>query len=264
MPNPFPGVDPFLEVTDLWVGFHNTLVGDFGKLLNPGLLPRGYIAVVEKRVDLVDSPAGPSDDRHPDLLVTTGGQTRSLAAAESAAAVMELETVKVTLPSYESVPVAFINIRSLPGRELVTVIELLSPANKTGGSRGDYRAKRAALLSSAVNLVEIDLLLVGRRPDVIGTIPPGEFCVLVSRGDRRPDCEAGAWSIRRSLPRLMIPLRAGERDATLDLAAAYSMTYEGGAYDLIIPYDRPLAGALSAADSAWVADRLAERVTPGK
>ena len=263
MANPFPGVDPFVETTDLWVGFHNTLIGDFGKLLNPDLVPRGYVAIVEKRVDLVDPPNRPDEDRRPDLAVTGLNRgaipTAESATVESSTAVMDVETATVTLPAYESVPTAYVNIRSLPGRQLVTVIELLSPSNKTGGSRGDYTAKRAALLASDVNLVEIDLLLVGRRPDVVGAVPAGDFCAFVSRGDRRPRCQAFAWSIRRTLPRLPIPLKPGDGDAVLDLSTAYKMTYDGGAFDVIVPYDRPPAGPLSEADRAWVTQKLAAR-----
>jgi hypothetical protein len=192
-------------------------------------------------------------------MVTAGSGTRRQPPVRSAVAVMEVETARVTLPTYESVPVAYINIRSLPDRELVTAIEVLSPSNKTGSGRGEYMGRRASILSSDVNLVEIDLLLVGRRPEVIGDIPPGDFCALVSRGGLRPNCDASAWSIRRTLPRLGIPLRSGEDDVVLDLAAAYAMTYQGGAYDMIIPYDKPLAGPLSDADRQWVAERLAAR-----
>lgn len=54
----------------------------------------------------------------------------------------------------------YIAIVSLPSRELVTVIELLSPTNKRVGADGrrEYLRKREQILQSAVHLVEIDLL----------------------------------------------------------------------------------------------------------
>ncbi len=56
MPNPFPGVNPHIEaIADLWVGFHNVLIGDMSKLLNADLVSRGYAAVVDKRVELVET-----------------------------------------------------------------------------------------------------------------------------------------------------------------------------------------------------------------
>ena len=39
-----------------------------------------------------------------------------------------------------------------------------------------------------------------------------------------------------------VPLRPGDADARLDLAAAYALTYDGGPFDVILPYDRPLPG----------------------
>ena len=39
MPNPFPGVDPYIEAANLWPGFYNLLIGDFCRLLNRMLKP---------------------------------------------------------------------------------------------------------------------------------------------------------------------------------------------------------------------------------
>ena len=59
--------------------------------------------------------------------------------------------------------VPFLEIRDRLGRELITVVELLSPANKRGGAdREQYVAKREQLLKSAAHFVEIDLLRGGR------------------------------------------------------------------------------------------------------
>ena len=265
MSNPFPGVDPYVELTDLWVGFHNTLIGDFSKLLNPYLVPRGYAATVDKRVDLTNVPADDSDERLPDVSVAGLRRPFGYTSADpgpTATAVLDVEPATVTLPRYESTPVAYLNVRRLPNRELVTVIELLSPSNKVGRTRRDYLVQRAAVLSTAVNLVEVDLILAGRRPPVIGDVPAGEYGAVVSRSEDRPECQAYAWSIRRPLPRLPIPLRPGEPEVTLDLAAAYATTYDGGAFDVLVPRDQPLPGPLSDADRAWAAERAAAMARP--
>ena len=259
MPNPFPGVDPYVELTDLWVGFQNTLISDFSKLLNPFLRNRGYAAIVEKRVDLADVHLDDGYERRPDVAIAGLRDPIPWTPSPNSSgtlAVAEARSTKVTLPNYESVPVAYLNIRRLPGRELVSVIELLSPSNKVGRTRRDYLTKRVALLSTSFNLVEIDLLLAGRRPPVIGDVPAGDLCAFVCRGEERPDCQAFAWSIRDRLPTLPVPLRPGEDEVPLDLAAAYTMTYDGGAFDTLVPYDEPLPGPLSDADRAWVAERV--------
>jgi hypothetical protein len=59
--------------------------------------------------------------------------------------------------------VPFLEIRDRQSRELITVVELLSPANKRAGAdREQYMAKREELLKSAAHFVEIDLLRGGR------------------------------------------------------------------------------------------------------
>ena len=139
---------------------------------------------------------------------------------------------------------------------MFTSIELLSPTNKIAPGRGDYCAKRAALLRGTASLVEIDLPLAGRRQ-------PGDSCPLVSRVDRQPACDVYAWSLRRSLPRLPIPLPYDDANATLDSATADASTYDDGPYDLVLPCDRPPPGPLSEADQAWVAERALAGVPAG-
>ena len=256
MPNPFPGVNPHIEATgDLWVGFHNRLITHMSEMLNADLTPRGYAAFVDKRVDLIDT-LDEAGIGIPDVAVVRPSRSYGPAPGGSAA-VLDLEPTAVGNPAYEAVPVAFIEIRALPDQHLVTGIELLSPANKTGSGRGEYAIKRAELLKAKVNLVEIDLILGGRPPELVGAVPAGHFHAFVTRGDDRRVCQAYAWSLRQSLPRLPVPLRPGDAEATLDLAAAYRTTYDGGPYDLVLPYDRPLPGPLSDVDRAWAAERAA-------
>lgn len=257
MPNPFPGVDPYVEAANPWPGFHNLLIADCCRALNRVLKPRGYAAYAEERLESVDLPDG-DEDRRPDLAITHTGRLAGPRAGGGVvvAAVLDVEPVVVLNPAYETLRVAFIEVRHLPDQELVTSVEVLSPSNKDTGRDG-YAAKRRAVIATETNLVEIDLLLAGRRPGVVGRIPAGDFCVLVSRGDRTPECQAFAWSIRRSLPRIPIPLRPADADATLDLAAAYEMAYDAGPYDVADLYARGLPGPLSDADRAWVAERVA-------
>jgi hypothetical protein len=74
------------------------------------------------------------------------------------------EPAIVTLPIPVEQRERYIAIVSLTNRELVTVIELLSPANKRAGADGrrEYLREREQILQSTVHLVEIDLLLQGR------------------------------------------------------------------------------------------------------
>src|SRR5438105_3927093 len=47
MPNPYPGMNPYLEDPFHWQGFHNGLIAVIGKSLN-AMLPAGYRAVIEQ------------------------------------------------------------------------------------------------------------------------------------------------------------------------------------------------------------------------
>lgn len=49
-------------------------------------------------------------------------------------------------------------------REVVTIVEVLSPSNKVEGSKGraSYSAKRVEFMNSPCNLVEINLLRTGK------------------------------------------------------------------------------------------------------
>src|SRR5207302_42661 len=108
---------------------------------------------------------GQSRHIQPDLLI--GDTLRGSAGSRvgSRAAALAVEPVHVTLPMPEEVKERYLTIRSLENQSIVTVIEVLSPANKRAGSydRALYLAKRDEVLMGGVNLVELDLLRGGRR-----------------------------------------------------------------------------------------------------
>jgi hypothetical protein len=168
----------------------------------------------------------------------------------------DIEPAALTLPNYDENPEGYIDIRTFPDRELVTSIEILSPSNKSASGHGEYWTKRASMILQGVHLVEIDLLLQGRRLPVIEPLPPGDFYAFISRGDRRPRCEVYPWSIRRPLPKLPIPLKAPDADVILDLAKAFETTFDGGRFEQNLLYKKPIPATLSENDQAWVAGRV--------
>jgi hypothetical protein len=140
-------------------------------------------------------------------------------------------------PAHVRIPVgvdverhSYLEIRDRRNRELVTVLELLSPSNKKPGEdRAQYLAKRRAMLLSPVHLVEIDLLRGGPRLPV-DDLPDCDYYALVSRAERRPDAELWAVGIREPLPTIPIPLRASDPDASLDLLAVLHRVYDAAGY----------------------------------
>jgi Protein of unknown function (DUF4058) len=253
MPSPFPGMDPYLEAQGLWEGFHAMLVSCCAESLNRDL-PDSYVAQVETRVSLV-SYGIPSSARIPDVLIGQMRDAPSSSMSKETSAIATVEPVTIPLAKREfEVRERWIEISRLPGLELVSVIEVLSPTNKAGMGREDYLSKRDSLIDQPVNLVEIDLLMTGGRMPMEKRLPAGDYYAVVARAERRPQAEVYAWSVRQSLPVLPIPLRQPDPDVALNLADVIKLTYDRGRYRLITRYGVPLPVnfPIAAADRIWV------------
>jgi hypothetical protein len=148
-----------------------------------------------------------------------------------------------------------IEIRDRETGRIITVIELLSPANKQSGQdRRQFLGKRDELLASEINYIEIDLLRAGPRMPV-DNLPDCEYYALVSRAALRPT--ADLWPIRLAepLPNIPVPLREPDADATFDLRRALDQAFEAGGYAAYIYSGEPNP-ALSADQQAWAKEQL--------
>ncbi len=249
MPSPFPGMDPYLEDRTLWPDVHHRLISVISEFLSPKLRP-AYFAQIEERVYVMEDDG----ERHrlivPDVSVieldtfedATGGATAVAVAPVFTATAAEIDVHE-----------AYIEIRDAASRVVVTVIEVLSPANKERGSSGfeSYERKRNEVLRSRANFVEIDLLRDGFRPPFSGGFPKTEYRVHVSKPDERPN--GWVWPIRLAdrLPTIEIPLRTGMASVPLDLQHLIELTYERAGYDLILDYSKPPPVPLSSLQGAW-------------
>ena len=89
------------------------------------------------------------------------------------------------LPEQDLERIPFLEIRDREQRELITVIELLSPSNKRPGSdREQYLGKRREYLHSAAHLVEIDLLRGWKPMPALGR-PECDYSIMVSQAEKR-------------------------------------------------------------------------------
>ena len=150
-----------------------------------------------------------------------------------------------------SVKERFIRILRRTDRRLVAVVELLSPSNKKGDRR-DYLAKRQALLREKVHLVELDLLLGGRRVPMAAPLPPGDYFAILARAEKRLVCDVYGWGLRDPLPAIPIPLEAPDADVVVPLGDLFRVAYERGRYERFLYYaDKPPV-RLAAEDDAWV------------
>jgi hypothetical protein len=245
-------MDPYLEQEVLWHDFHERFLPAAAAYLTAQLLPR-YIVLIAENVylhDLAQDAVKPIG--RPDLSVAA----RSAPADRGSATGLLEAPAQVLLPEFDIEGESFLEIRDRQNRQLVTVIELLSPTNKRAGShRSQYLLKRLNLLNSAVHLVEIDLLR-GGPPMPYDERPAGLYSVLVSRADDRP--RAGFWpfALRDPLPTVPIPLRSDDPDAHLDLRAILDRVYEEAGYAHFL-YDHEPDPPLGDDESVWAKAILA-------
>lgn len=188
----------------------------------------------------------------PDLTASPAtAVTRSFASCGSA---VVSEPVTLPLLIMDETREAYIEILQRPEMSLVAVLELLSPYNKRDLGFGEYLYKRNALLRQKVHVIELDLLLGGWRLPLRKSLPTGDYFALISRGDRRPDCNVYHWGLRDKLPTIPIPLRAPDPDAATDLEVVFSVAFEKGFYDESPDFGRRLPVSLPASDAAWIAE----------
>src|SRR5258707_4050872 len=110
------------------------------------------------------------------------------------------------------------------------------------------------VLKQNVHLVELDLLVGGRRLPMQEPLPPADYYYLVSRPERRPDCNVYPWKVKQPLPKLPVPLLSPDEDIVVDLAAVFSTAYERGRFGRRINYQSRLPAGLSGEDQRWAAD----------
>ena len=153
----------------------------------------------------------------------------------------------------------WIELRAAGGK-LITVIEVLRPANKTGDGWKDYRRKQQDYLHAGVNLVEIDLLRGGDH--VLGfpraevenadTIP---YFICVTRASDRLSRYVYPIALQQRLPAIAIPLRETDADVPLDLQPLVDRAYELGRH-WQEDFSQRLSPPLAAEEQEWATERL--------
>jgi hypothetical protein len=263
-------MDPWLEDPGVWPDVHASLLVTFRSLLGPLVRPRYYVRVevrlYEAEIAMADA-AGVADvgvqrrgertDAGERRLFGAGGVATAPAEAGAVTAVVEVE-IPLTAPVRER----YLTIRSVETHDVVTVIELLSPANKRAGEgRRQYLEKRSRIAGSLTNLIEVDLLRAGQPVPLWRDGAPlsaealGTYRVVISRGRDRPQAHLLPFGLRGRLPAVPVPLRPGDAEPRLDLGQALTSVYDQGSYDLALDYRRGPVPPLEPADAAW-ADAL--------
>jgi hypothetical protein len=224
-------MNPYLEQDDIRRDFHKTFLARLAAAVRAQFADH-YILMIAEHLYVHELPV------EPPILTTKGA-----APGES--------PVPVIVPLVDVERLSRLEIRELPGRRLVTVIELLIPMNKySGPDREQYLLERGRLLACPVHLVEIDLLRGGPRMPFASALPDCDYSVLVSRKEKRPRVEFWPIRLRDPLPVIPVPLREPDRDAQLDMQVALHQVYDEARYGNYIYQGSP-EPALRREDAAW-------------
>ncbi|CAN5574544.1 DUF4058 family protein [soil metagenome] len=239
---PFPGMNPYLESPYRWPEIHHTLISELARTLNLQIVPK-YRAAIETRVYIDTSLVG-----IPDVYV----QERPKQPVRSSAVAISTKPERVMLPTPCEVTEGYLEIRESATKRVVTVIEVLSPANKRKGEgRQQYLKKREAVLSSATHFVEIDLLRQG-EPMPLASGHQATYQILVSRADERPSAERYAFDLRDRLPKFLLPLDTEDPEPAVDIKALLAQVCQNTAIDSDIDYTVQPQPPLSDDDFAWL------------
>jgi hypothetical protein len=229
-------MDPWLERPFLFPGFHDGFLTYLRAALS-ARLPRGYAVTAGSRV-YVD----PELRRVPDLGVF--GPPGAAAAAVLTRVGMLAAAAD---PMSDPVTEAYLEILSGEDDRLVTVIEMLSPANKAAGenARGAYRHKQAECRYGGVNLVELDLLRGGAHTTVVSAArlravaPSGyDYHVSVFMAGEPGGVFVAPFRLTDRLPTIAVPLGADADPVPIDLQPVFDRCYDEGGFDRLMKYDR--------------------------
>jgi hypothetical protein len=260
MPSPFPGMDPYLESSFLWSDVHHSLISIYREILAAQLRPK-YVVKIEERVYIEDESDEESQTpvRIPDVEVAirTGHESAQFSLGDEVAQLEIAEPVVAKTWFEKVVHEAYLTIVDRTSDKAITVIEILSPANKVPKSPGreSFEEKRREVMNSPTHWVEIDLLRGKRMVRVPKKVGPHQYLIHVSRRGQRPRGEL--WGIRlpQRLPVIPIPLKTDDPDGRLDLQAALDAAYDRANYDLRIDYRKEPLPPLDEKLGAW-ADQL--------
>jgi hypothetical protein len=217
-------MDPYLEEEHLWPAFQHQLVTGLYQILLPGLVDR-YRARISQRHYTTEQA---------------------------------LFTSVVREEHHEE----YIEIRQRTDGKLVTLVDVVSPSNKTSESgRQAYLEKRREGKSAGASLVEIDLVLQGQPMLDYSRegLPDWDYAVTVTRASQPDRFEIYTATLQKRLPRFRLPLAGDDRDTVVDLHTTFTRSYDQGGFASKINYQRDPVTTITAEDRQWLNDLLKQQ-----
>lgn len=208
--------DPFAENGHYFHQIHSGMIGQMLSQIGGTLVERGYIASIEASLQIAEMRK--PDVAIFDLLAPSREKQLDYAVAASASLVEPGIAVEI-----EEIELQSIHIRHMASGQLVTIVEVISPRNKTHlVDMAVYQAKRLELyLERGVNVIEIDLTrsvkrliehpLTTRHPYHTAVLIPGELARIIPLDLNAP------------LKKFALPLL--ESVIIIDLQTAYNAAY---------------------------------------
>ena len=201
------GMHPTLEQPRYFPDLHasfNVYIRDW---LSPHL-PERYTISVERGLSMTNE-SGVAKQYRPDDSID---RTEAPEASYADTIVVQPPSFTVEVPDQ---PQRYVAVRDGDER-LVTTIEILSPANKTGDGYEDFRRKQQQLAEKGIHLVEIDLLTQGKRRWRDERVDQADYVMIVQRA-RSSLANVWAAALGEALPVIPVPLLAPDADVPLPL-----------------------------------------------
>ena len=217
-------MDPYLEQARFWPEFHSHLLNTLFQAVVPGLLERYRARVLER--------------------------------------VYTLEQVLFTSVSRQEHREPYLEIRQRTDHRLVSLIEIVSPANKTSTvGRQQYLDSCTEAQKHKANVIEVDLVLEGQRLHDFSreSLPAWDYSVVVTRAARPEQYELYTATLDKRLPRFRLPLAADDRDNVIDLQAILHRVYDVGDFASRVDYTTNPITHLTADQQSWIDLRLREQ-----
>ena len=212
-------MDPYLE-GDLWISVHNELNIAMRRQLSKQL-PVQY-SILSERYLVLESLEGGLERYRPDVRIDYMDDAPS--ASLAVPATVPAPTDLLPVPAETELEIPFLKILSGTDNTLVTVIELLSPANKWGEGYEKYLQKRTSLRRQGVHFLEIDLIRRGKRTVRHPDFHPSDYLGALHRADGSAT-QVWKFSVKDRIPNLPVPLQSGDHDLVIDLQSALDEFY---------------------------------------
>ena len=236
-----------------WEVFHGAYITYLTEAID-SILPEGYYVLNEKslQINMLDLSTGDANRSRsrPDLSIyeRTESSPRAITFASASAPTLIL-SIPETLPDEDYLQSAIIYQQVSDETIPIVRIELLSPANKPGGSYSDvYTEKRKEALESRSRLIELDFLHETRSHiSVLPSYPrkePKAHPYLVAVSDPHPSLEKGyttiyGFDVDSLIPKIEVPL-SGDDTVSIDFNAAYNRTFASNRYygTILVDYEQ--------------------------